>query len=90
MNFAAISIAANGWKLEDGTSANTTPCAGIAIRQNTVIAAWTDTDGVDLVAYFGISTKGLLVTDPLLIIPGGKKSASIQLTSGSVALIMPA
>lgn len=90
MSYLGLSIAANGWKLEDGAGANTTPAVGLVIVADTVIAAWTDTDGVDLVAYFGISGKTITDKYPPLIIPGGKKSASFQLTSGAVVAIMPA
>lgn len=90
MNFLGILLAANGWKLEDGTGANTTACCGVAIVADTVISAWEDTDGVDLVAFFGISGKTLTDKYPALIIPGNKKSATITLTSGAVILIMPA
>lgn len=90
MNFKGILLAANGWKLEDGTSANTTPCVGLAIVEDTVISAWTDSGGVDLVAYFGIGSKTLTDKYPALIIPGGKKSATFTLTSGAVVAIMPA
>ena len=90
MNFLGILLAANGWKLEDGTGANTTACCGVAIVEDTVISAWTDENSVDLVAYFGISGKTLTDKYPALIIPGSKKSGSITLTSGAVVLIMPA
>ena len=90
MNFLGILLAANGWKLEDGTSANTTAGVGLAIVEDTVISAWEDSDGRDLVAYFGISGKTLTDKYPALIIPGGKKSATFTLTSGAVAIIMPA
>ena len=90
MNFLGILLAANGWKYEDGTGANTTACVGIMPTEDTVVATWTDSGGVDLVAYFGIGSKTITKDFPALIIPGGKKSATITLTSGAVVLIMPA
>lgn len=90
MSYSGILLAANGWKYEDGTGANTTPCVGLMATEDTVVASWTDSDGVDLVAYFGISGKTITTNFPAMIIPGGKKSASFALTSGAVVAIMPA
>lgn len=80
-------LANDGMVLEAGTSANTTDFYGIVIREDTVISAWTDEDGKDLVADFGISGVTLLSTDPALIIPGSKNNGSLTLTSGSVWLL---
>ena len=86
-SFLAKQISPEGLVLEDGTSANTTKHYGILIRENTVISAWADEDGNDLVAKYGISGKGLLVTDPIMLVPGDKIGATITLTSGSIWIL---
>lgn len=80
-------IAGNGMLLEDGTSVNTNKHYGIVVRQSTVVASWTDSEGNNLLTKFGIAGKTLLVTDPALIIPGNLSSSSVQLASGSVWLL---
>lgn len=81
-------IGNNGVKLIDDTNAHTFPFRGIVIREETVISAWTDSDGFDLVNFLDISGATLLVSDPLLMIPSGKINGSITLTSGSIWAIL--
>jgi hypothetical protein len=80
-------LANDGMVYLTGTDANTTDFYGIVIREDTVITAWTDEDGKNLLTDFNISTVTLLATDPALIIPGGKTNGSLQLASGSVWLL---
>lgn len=71
-----------------GTTANTTSFYGILPREDVTITAWTDEDGTDLLAKFGISGVTLLATDPALIIPAGKVNGSLTLgATGSVWLL---
>jgi hypothetical protein len=85
--FEYMQTAPNGALLIDDTNAHTDDGYAVVIREDTVIAAWTDEDSRDLVAYFGISGKTLKVTDPMLIIPGQNGNGSITLTSGSLWLM---
>lgn len=83
--------ASNGMYLADGVGAHAVKGYGIAIREDTVISAWTaNINGVtvNMVTAFGITGKTLYVTDPALIIPDGGKSISITLTSGSVWILL--
>lgn len=59
----------------------------ILIREDSVVEEWLAEDGTDLVAFYGISGKTLLVTDPALLIPTGSIGAKFELTSGSTWLI---
>ena len=59
----------------------------IVVRSDTVIEAWTDEKGNNLMTFYGVATKTLLVTDPALLIPGGGVGSILHLTSGSVWLI---
>ena len=81
-------VAPNGMVLEATTGANTTGGFGIKAREDTVVAAWTDEDGVNLVARFGLASKTIKVTDPALMVPGGRRSGSITLTSGSIWILL--
>lgn len=82
-------LASKGALLITGTTANTSDGYGIVVREDTVIEAWTDEDGNDLLAKFGITTEVTVLTtdDIALIIPGGLGNGSIKLTSGSVWLL---
>lgn len=80
--------APNGAVLEATTNPNTTKGYGIKVREDTVIAAWLDENSVNLVTLFGIGTKTLKVTDPVLMVPGNKRSSTITLTSGSIWILL--
>lgn len=82
--FKSIMLAENGAKLIDDTNADTYAYRAIVIREDTVIEAWTDCDGLDLIAFYGIASETLFVTDPVLLVPHNKLSKSIKLTSGSI------
>jgi len=86
--YLAKLLAPRGYLLETGTSANTTAGYGIVFREDTVVAAWTDEDSKDLLAHYGMATKTYKSTDPALLVPGGKKSGSITLTSGSICILL--
>ena len=86
-SFLGKLLSPNGLILEAGTGANTTKHYGIVIREDTVIAAWEDEDGVDLVAEFEIGSVTVKVTDPPIMIPRNKKGVTITLTSGSIWLM---
>jgi hypothetical protein len=81
-------VAPNGYVLHEGTSPNTTPGYGIFFRTETEISAWTDENGVDLVARFGLAEKTLGTSDPPLMVPGNKKSGSITLASGAIGILL--
>jgi len=77
-------LADHGGKFVTDTNPHDWAFKALVIREDTVIASWTDEDGFDLVAYYGISAVTLLVTDPVLRVPGGKVTGELTLTSGSV------
>lgn len=82
-------IAANGAILENGVAINYTRGYGIVIREDTVIAAWTDSAGNNLLTGFNIAGVTLHVTDIALIVPENRFIRSIQLTSGSIWILLP-
>ena len=84
-----IAAYAGGFVYTTSNAAITTEHAGVKVVGNSVISAWTDSDGNDLVAKFGISGVTLTSAFPPLIIPGGLKSTSIRLaaTNGGICLI---
>lgn len=87
-SYIYLMTAPNGYVIESTTNPNTTPGKGIFFRSETVISAWTDEDGVDLVAKLGLAGVTLVVTDPRLMVPGGKRSGSITLASGSIGILL--
>jgi len=80
-------LAGEGALLINDTSAHTDKGYGIAVREDTVVSAWTDDEGNDLVAKFGISAVTLTTDDLALVIPGGLSNGSLTLASGSVWLL---
>jgi hypothetical protein len=81
-------VAPNGYVIESTTNANTTKGYGIFFRSETVISAWTDEDGINLITKLGLTGVTLVVTDPPLMVPGNKKSGSITLASGSIGILL--
>jgi hypothetical protein len=85
--YKSIMLSDHGAKLIDDGNEHLISHRAIVIRESSVIEEWIDADGLDLVAFYGIAAKTLLVTDPILLIPGGKLGAKFELTSGSAWLI---
>jgi hypothetical protein len=82
-------LAANGAVLENGVAVNYTRGYGIIIREDTVIANWTDSVGNNMLTAFNIAGVTLHVTDIGLMIPENRFIRSIQLTSGSIWILLP-
>jgi len=85
--FNSIMLADHGSLIIDDADEHTISHRAIVIREDTVIEEWLDESGIDLIVLYGISTKTLYVTDPVLLVPGGQKGSKIELTSGSIWLI---
>ena len=85
--FNSIMLADHGSLIIDDADEHTESHRAILIREDTVVEEWLAEDGTDLVKFYGITSKTLLVTDPALLIPGGSIGAKLELTSGSVWLI---
>lgn len=85
--FKSIMLSDHGAKLIDDGAEYTDSHRAIVIREDSVVEEWEDEDGFDLVAFYGIGTKTLLVSDPVLLVPGGKIGGKFELTSGSAWLI---
>jgi len=85
--FNSLMLADHGGKLIDDADEHTDSHRAILIREDSVVEEWLAEDGTDLVAYYGIASKTLLVTDPALLIPSGSMGAKFELTSGSAWLI---
>lgn len=83
-------IAPNGAYLLSGTTAFTAKTFfGIIPRSDDpIISAWTDEDGADLVAEFGLSGQILEKGDLPLLVPRNKRSQNITLAAGSVWLLL--
>jgi hypothetical protein len=82
-------IAPNGAVLIDDAIAHANIRGyGIVIRENTIIAAWLDSNGNNLITLFDIAAATLLVTDPALMIPNNLLNGSITLTSGSIWMLL--
>jgi hypothetical protein len=77
--FRSIMLADNGAILIDDTDEHLESGRAIVIREE-----WLDQDGFNLVTYFGIASQTLYVTDPVLLVPAGKLTGKLELTSGSV------
>ena len=86
-SFNSLMLADHGAKLIDDGAEYVISHRAILIREDSVVEEWLAEDGTDLVAYYGIAAKTLLVTDPALLIPGGSIGAKFELTSGSAWLI---
>ena len=78
----------NGKILVDDAVVHTDNVRGIEIRSDlTKIATWTDEAANDLVAALNLTNKNLMIADGDIIIPGGKRNASIILSQGSIWLL---
>lgn len=82
--FKSIMLADHGARLIDDADEHLEAGRAIVIREDTVVEEWLDLDGFDIAAFYGIKTKTLLVTDPVLLVPGGNLTGKLELTSGSV------
>ena len=82
-------IAPNGAVLIDDAIAHANIRGyGIVIREDTVIAAWVDSSGNNLITLFDIAAATLHVTDIALMIPNDRLSQTITLTSGSIWMLL--
>lgn len=78
----------NGVKLIDDADEHLFAFKGIIIREDTVIEEWLDQEGFNIVTHYDINGVTLYVTDPILMVPAGKKNGKFELTSGSVWVIL--
>lgn len=85
--FNSIMLADHGSVLIDDADEHFIAHRAIVVREDTVIEEWLDEEGNNIMNFYGIATKTLLVTDPVFLIPGGAIGAKLELTSGSVWLI---
>jgi len=86
-DFNSLMLADHGAKIIDDGDEHFDSHRAILVRENTVVEEWLAEDGTDLVAFYGIASKTLFVTDPALLIPSGSNGAKLELTSGSIWLI---
>lgn len=83
-DFLSKMIAQSGMKLLNTTATSTFPSWGLVVREDTVIAVWTDQNDVDLVQAFEVASQTLTSVDPVLTVPNNKRTKTLKLTSGSV------
>ena len=86
-NFNSLMLADHGALIIADANEHFDAHRAILIREDSVVEEWLAEDGTDLVAFYGIGTKTLFVTDPALLIPTGSIGAKFELTSGSAWLI---
>jgi hypothetical protein len=77
-----------GFVYTTSTAAITTEHRGVKVVGNSTISSWTDSEGNDLLAKFGLGAVVITSEFPPLVIPAGLKSTSIQFSlNGGVCLI---
>jgi hypothetical protein len=81
--------AGNGFYYTTANTAVTEKHYGIVVVGDTVLTAWTDSEGTDLLAKFNITGVTLTSDFPPLIIPGGLASTNIRAasTNGGICLL---
>ena len=85
--FNSIMLSDHGALIIDDGDEHFIAHRAIVVREDTVIEEWKNEEGTDLVAFYGITSKVLYVTDPVLLVPGGNTGGKLELTSGSIWLI---
>jgi len=86
-DFNSLMLADHGSLIIADADEHTDSHRAIVIREDTVVEEWLAEDGFNILSFYGLATKTLYATDPVLLVPGDRIGAKLELTSGSVWLI---